>query len=108
MMEKKTEYCLIIPHDDLSSAFLKHFEKKLADEGFHRSFEHMDPGGVDIYRYQSGDKLTIVVTRKQMEGDKEKLDISSEWSGLSKSIAKAADEFGSDIAAMIKKGGPKK
>jgi hypothetical protein len=107
-MQTKIDYCSIIPHDDLSSAFLKYFEKTLADEGFHRSFEHMDPGGVDIYRYQSKDKRTIVVTRKQMEDDKEELKISSEWDGLSKLVSKAADEFGSNIAAMIKKGGPKK
>lgn len=88
----------------MSSAFLKHFEKALDKTGFGRSFEHMDPGGVDIYRYQSKEGMTVVVTRTQMEDDKEELKISSEWNGLSDLVDSAADAFGKDISSMIKRG----
>ena len=100
----KTDYCSIIPHDEISGSFLKYFERMLSNSGFEKSFEHRDPGGVDVYRYQNSKAQIIVVTCTQLQADKDELKISSEWSDLKGLVEKAADSFGDEIARMIKKG----
>lgn len=103
-METKANYRATIPHDELSYAFIKYLEKMLADAGFERSFEHMDPGGVDVYRYQAKGGHTVLVTRTQLSGCKDELRISSEWNGLNNLVENAADAFGREIATNIKQG----
>jgi len=103
-METKINYKSVVPHDEVSTAFMKYFENTLADAGFERGFEHMDPGGVDIYRYQSKEGVTVIVTRTHLSGDRDELNISSEWNGLRELVERTADAFGKDIATKIKQG----
>lgn len=103
-MDHKNNYVSFIPHDEISISFLKYLEAALSASGFEKGFEHLDPGGVDVYRYQTKSGTTIVITKMQLKGGNDELKISSEWDGLSNMIDEAADNFGREIAIMIKKG----
>lgn len=107
-MDTKICYCAHLPHDDLSFAFIKFFERSLEKAGFERSFERMDPSGMDVYQYKAKEGHQLMVTRTQSKGDIDELKISSEWRGLADLIDTAADAFAKDIASSIKQGRQKK
>jgi len=103
-METHLKYHAFIPREDISFAFIDHLEKKLKEAKFEKSFQHQDPGGVDVYRYQKNKVQTIVITRSRSDVANDELNISSEWDGLPALIDGAADSFGRDIAQIIKRG----
>lgn len=103
-MDTKICYCAHLPHDDLLFSFIKFLGKSLEEAGFEKSFERMDPAGMDVYRYQAKEGLSVMITRTQSGGDKDELKISSEWNGLADLVDRAADDFAKGIALRIKQG----
>lgn len=107
-MDTKTCYCAHLAHDYLSFAFTKFLERSLEKAGFERSFERMDPSGMDVYQYKAKEGHQVMITHTRSEGDKDELKISSEWNGITDLVDTAADAFAKDIASSIKQGRQKK
>jgi hypothetical protein len=101
----KSIHEIILPHDEISFHFIKFLSQTLENMGFTKSFEHMDPGGVDTYRYETKDGQTVVITRTFSSGEKVEIKIQAGSKIIGELINKAADNFGRTIADSIKKGG---
>lgn len=100
----KTNHQIVLPKDEISFHFIKLLTKTLEDIGFSKTFEHMDPGGIDTYRYETKDGRTFIITRTYMGSDKVELKIQSSIENISDLINKVADDFGRLLADSIKKG----
>ena len=101
-------YRVLFPHDDVSIAFIKFLDMVLVKAKFEKIFERMDPGGVDVSRYQNKKGQFLLITRSPIDQDNDELKISSDEIKLKPIIERAANAFGRHLAQLIKTGRQKR
>lgn len=101
----KAIHQIVLPQDEISFHFIKLLSKILEEMGFSKSFEHIDPNGIDTYRYETKDGQIFIITRTYLGGDKVEIKVQTNNDNIRDLINQAADSFGDLIADSIKKGG---